>query len=93
MIDGQTNTVLATIPLSIQEAGGGIAVNQRTDTVYVTNFGLNTMLVIDGQTNAVVTTVPVGKFPEGVAANPKTDTVYVTNNGDNTVSVLTSSQG
>ncbi len=66
-----------------------IAVNPRTDTVYVTNANDNTMSVINGATcNATVRsgcgqtpatiTVPAGDFAGSVAVNPKTDTVYFT---------------
>jgi YVTN family beta-propeller protein len=74
-----------------------VAVNQRTDTVYVANASDNTVSVIDGAAcNATVTsgcgqtpaTAPVGTGPDGVAVDQATDTVYVANGGDNTVSVI-----
>jgi YVTN family beta-propeller protein len=75
----------------------GIAIDQATDTVYVTNLGGNTVSVINGATcNAQVTTgcgktpatIAVGNGPAGVAIDQATGTVYVANAGDNTVSVI-----
>jgi DNA-binding beta-propeller fold protein YncE len=80
-------------------AGNGpsdVAVDQTTDTVYVTNqganpgVGLGDVAVIDGATcNAQVTsgcgqspyTITVGTNPWGLAVNATTDTVYVANQG------------
>ena len=75
----------------------GIAVDERTNTVYVANFGDNTVSVIDGATcNArnhagcgqVPVTVAVGNRPVRLALNVVTDTIYVANEADNTVSVI-----
>ena len=75
----------------------GIAVDERTDTVYVANAGSNTVSIIDGATcNArdhagcgqVPTTVAVGAFPFRLALDDRTDTIYVANVGSNTVSVI-----
>jgi uncharacterized repeat protein (TIGR01451 family) len=88
VIDGATNTVIATIPIT----AGAIyaAVNPATDRLYVThgNGGPNIVTVIDTLTNAVVTTIAVGARPDGVAVNPITDRVYVANNGGSSVSVI-----
>jgi DNA-binding beta-propeller fold protein YncE len=81
-----------------------IAVDQQTDTVYVTDFGDNTVSVFNGATcNALDTsgcgqapaTVPVGPQPLGIFADPANHTVYIvnTNNGlgiTTTVSMLDS---
>jgi YVTN family beta-propeller protein len=74
-----------------------LAVDQATQTVYVANYGDNTVSVIDGATcNAMVTsgcaqtppTVRAGAGPSGAAVDPATHTVYVPNFDDNTVSVI-----
>ena len=66
----------------------GIAIDKRTDTVYVSNFGDNTVSVFNGAScNAQVTsgcgqvpaTVPVGLKPIGLYADPANHTVYVPN--------------
>jgi len=72
----------------------GIALDQTTDTVYVTDLGINdlgdTVSVIDGATcNGGVQSgcgqktpeVTVASGPFGIAVNPTTDTVYVANTG------------
>ena len=69
----------------------GVAVNPSTNTVYVANYGSNSVSVIDGSTNTVTSTVSVGNGPSGVAANPSTNTVYVANGGDDSVSVINGS--
>ena len=77
----------------------GIAVDKQTDTVYVTNSGVNTVSVVNGATcNATVTSgcgqapasVPVGDGPVAPVADPVNHTVYVPNQGDTTVSMIDS---
>ncbi len=76
-----------------------VAVDQATDTVYVTNVNDNTVSVINGATcNARVTsgcgqtpaTVPVGGAPIGIFADDANHTVYVANFNDSTVSMIDS---
>jgi YVTN family beta-propeller protein len=75
----------------------GVAVDQATDTVYVTNGGGNTVSVINGATcNATITsgcgqtppTITVGNGPVGIAVDQITHTLYVANAGASTVSVI-----
>jgi YVTN family beta-propeller protein len=75
----------------------GVAIDQTTDTIYVTNNGPNTVSVINGATcNATrhsgcgqtPPTVKIGHAPFGLAVDAATDTVYAENTGDNTVSVI-----
>ena len=82
----------------------GIAIDQHTDTVYVTNAGDDTVSVFNGATcNAMNTsgcgqtpaTVPVGLGPVGLYDDPANHTVYVPdpNNGvggNTTVSMIDS---
>ena len=64
-----------------------IAVNEPTDTVYVTNTGSNTVSVI--KNNAKMgEDIPVGNKPIGIDINEETNTVYVVNTGSSTVSVI-----
>ena len=69
--------VTATIPVGRFPVG--VAVNPRTDTIYVANANSGTVSVISGRTNTVVATIRVGRVPGGVAVNPRTNTIYVTN--------------
>ena len=77
----------------------GIAVDRRTDTVYVADLGddAGTVSVINGATcNAITTTgcgqqpatATVGHFPFGLLIDRRDHTVYVTNAADNTVSMI-----
>jgi DNA-binding beta-propeller fold protein YncE len=81
-----------------------IAIDQHTDTVYVTDTGDNAVSVFNGATcNALVTsgcgqtpaTVPVGLAPLGIYADPANHTVYIANSNNGagsstTVSMLDS---
>ena len=77
----------------------GIAVDVPTDTVYVSNIGVNTVSVINGATcNAMVSagcgqtpvSVSVGDNPVGLFDDPDNHTVYVPNDGDTSVSMIDS---
>ena len=75
------------IPQTVAVGNGpySIAVDQRTDTVYVGNLTGSTLSLINGATcNATVTcaqtapAVPVEQLPYGIAVNQHSDTVYLT---------------
>lgn len=93
VINGTTNTVIDTVPLSVLN----MAVNTNTNTVYVT-LGVDPITlytdsfrvaVIDGQTNKVINYLESDKVGSSVAVNPTNDNVYVTGNylGKGSVSV------
>jgi DNA-binding beta-propeller fold protein YncE len=72
-------------------------VDQKTDTIYVTNGNDATVSVLNGaRCNAQVTsgcgqavaTIQAGKFPVAAALNPATRTLYVATPGGGTVSVV-----
>ncbi len=65
-----------------------VAVNETTNTIYVTNRGSATVSVIDGTTGVVTSTISTGSMPASVAVNETTNTVYVANQGDESVSVI-----
>jgi DNA-binding beta-propeller fold protein YncE len=76
--------------ITVGRMPSGIAIDKRTDTVYVTNVQDNTVSVFNGATcNAETTsgcgqtpaTVPVGLDPLGLFADPANHTVYVPNFG------------
>jgi YVTN family beta-propeller protein len=85
-------------PTAATGAGPGLlAVNDKTHTIYVTNYLDNTVSVINAATcNDLVTAgcargapvVNVGAGPASVAINAATDSVYVANADDNTISVI-----
>jgi DNA-binding beta-propeller fold protein YncE len=76
---------------------GGLAVDQATDTIYVTNQTAGTVSVIDGATcNSQVTSgctqtppqVPVGGTPVAVTVDQANHTAYVVNAATNNVSMV-----
>jgi DNA-binding beta-propeller fold protein YncE len=76
--------------ITVGDMPSGIAIDTRTDTVYVTNVQDNTVSVFNGATcnaeNATgcgqtPATVPVGLDPLGLIADPADHTVYVPNFG------------
>ena len=79
------------------EGARGIAVNERTHTVYVANTADGTVSVIDGSAcNATVrvgcgrraAVTSVGVSPRRVAVDAVTNTVYVTNAGSDSVTMI-----
>lgn len=89
---GQTPPTVA-----VGNAPNGVAIDQRTDTVYVTNSGTNTVWVIDGATcnsthsngcGQTPATVTVGNGPYQIDVDQHTGTVYVDNVGDSTMSLI-----
>lgn len=77
VLDGRTNKLL-----SYAKTGDGpayLAINPRTNRIYVTNFRDGTVSVISGRTNRLITTVKVGQRPFGIGVNPRTNRIYVAN--------------
>ena len=85
--------------ITVGNLPSGIAIDERTDTVYVSNFGDDTVSVFNGATcNAMdysgcgqtPATVPVGSGPIGIFADDANHTVYAANFNDVTVSMINS---
>jgi DNA-binding beta-propeller fold protein YncE len=83
--------------VNVGQTPGGIAVNSRTNTIYVTGESSNDVSVIDGTAcNARVkrgcsrppARVVAGAGARGIAVDEATNTVYVANTVENTVSVI-----
>ncbi len=84
VISTKTFAVVATVPVG--SGPQGVAVGPSpTYTVFVTDYGSNTVSVVDLLYH--VSTVTVGSNPWGVAVSAADD-VYVTNSGSGSVSVL-----
>ncbi len=86
VIDGSTNSIVATIPVG--SLPGGIAISPDGAFAYVTNSGSDGVSVIATASNTVVATVPVGENPHGVAITPDGSFAYVSNNGSGSLSVI-----
>jgi len=80
-------TVVATV--TVGSAPSLVAVNRKTNLIYVTNAGSNSVSVIDGATNTVINTDTVAAFPQAVATNPALNRIYVGSFGStNQLSVI-----
>ena len=97
--NGHVHSGCRKAPLRVRAGAGarGIAINQRTDTIYVANTAAGDVSVIDGRTcNAAVHTgcskrpavAPVGLSPRRLVVDELTNTIYVTNAGSNSVTML-----
>ncbi|HEX4521320.1 MAG TPA: YncE family protein [Gaiellaceae bacterium] len=83
--------------INVGQTPGGIALDTRTNTIYVTGESSDDVSVIDGKTcNARIYTgcrqkpfhVRAGAGARGIAVDEQTGTVYVANTSANTVSVI-----
>ncbi len=77
VIDGTTDNVVATIPIT---RPSGVAVNPSTNRVYVvsgSSSGNIVVRVIDGTNNSDVATIPVPGRPSPIAVNTTTNRIYV----------------
>jgi len=84
--DGGLLQVQAAVPVG--EMPFGVAVDNVTQEVFVSNSGSDNVSVLSTQTDAVLGSVAVGSSPYGVAFDPRTADVYVANGGSDSVSVL-----
>lgn len=73
------------------ETGGlpcAVAVNERSNTIYVADYSRNSVQVIKGDRKQVVATIPVGIRPEALAVDTNHHRIYVANTGGLSVSVI-----
>lgn len=92
-VSGQTVGIVDDIGVTTIAVGSkpfGIAVNTKTNKLYVTNTGSNDISVIDGARKSVVATItdPNAVLPIAVAVNPTTKTIYVANSQSNNITVI-----
>jgi DNA-binding beta-propeller fold protein YncE len=85
--------------ITVGNQPSGIAIDEQTDTVYVSNIADNTVSVFNGATcngqntsgcGQTPATVPVGSTPLGIFADPANHTIYVPNAGETDVSMIDS---
>jgi YVTN family beta-propeller protein len=90
VIDGFTDTVIATIAISAGNNPFAVAVNPVTNKIYAVNSNDNTVTVVDGVTNTVTATVSTDVQPDCIAINPLTNMIYVgnQNNATGTITVI-----
>jgi YVTN family beta-propeller protein len=87
IIDGATNLIRGTVPAD--PGPWGVAVNQRTNTVYVTTLA-GSVTVLDGTSGALRTVVRDVRLarPLGLAVNEATNQVFIASRDSNSVAVL-----
>jgi len=89
VIDTDSGTVVATVPVS---AGPhGMAITRDGRTVYVSGDGSSSVDVIDTASDKVVKTIEVGKTPNGIALTPDNRLLLVTVYGDNRLALIDTS--
>src|ERR1700694_1225877 len=65
-----------------------LAIDRKTNKIYVANTGGGSISVIDGVSDDVVATIPGEAHPYAIAVNDITGTVYVTNTYSDAVTVI-----
>ncbi|MDQ0877533.1 YVTN family beta-propeller protein [Paenibacillus sp. V4I3] len=75
VLDGNTNKIIAT--LKTEQLPFQMAVNTRTNRIYLVNFLDGTVSVINGRTNRIITTVKVGERCDEIALNSRTNLIYI----------------
>ncbi len=87
VIDTETNTVIATIPVG--NGAKGILLNADGTRAYVTNYDDDSVSVIDTADKTVVATIlSVGDGPWGLTFNRDGSALYVSNNLADTMSAI-----
>jgi YVTN family beta-propeller protein len=79
-------TIAATVPVGTDPFG--VAYDNATGDVFVTNTGSDNVSVLSGNLSSPVVSIPVGSGPLGVAYDPVNGQVYVANNGSDNVSII-----
>jgi YVTN family beta-propeller protein len=76
VLDGSTNNIVATVPVS--SSISRLAINESTNKIYVVDPFAGSLSVIDGTSNTVTGSVTFGVRIGVVAINPLTNRIYVT---------------
>ena len=70
VMDGKTDKIITTIPVGTHP--GFLAVDEKTNLVYVPNDEDGTVSVIDGKTYGILNTIPIdSNFPQQIVINQK----------------------
>jgi YVTN family beta-propeller protein len=77
ILDLQTRTTIATLPVGPHPQG--LAVDSRSNRIYVANVQGNSVTVIDGARNAVVGARNAGSHPYAVAVDEGSGRVFAAN--------------
>ncbi|MEP0826218.1 MAG: YncE family protein [Nitrososphaera sp.] len=85
VIDGSDNKVMTSVVLGTRGHGEMptyVAVNEKTNTVFVSLFGSHFVSVINGSDNRVIGSVDIGELdPQGLAVDESADSLFVASAG------------
>jgi len=76
VVDTTTLTEVASLSIRTAQAIADVAVNPRTNRVYLANTGIGIIQVIDGTTHAELPQVAIGLSPVRLAVDESTNTVF-----------------
>lgn len=82
VIDGYRAIVSDKISIGYEKAPHQVNVNDKTNTIYVSNFGNQSVSIIDGSTNDIFKTIQVGFDPQGIAVDNTSNRIYVVTYGN-----------
>ena len=89
VLDGDTDTVIATLSPPVVSGLDAVAVNPRTNNVFVCSATGNVVYVYDADEGRWTLTLGVGAgLFRGIAVNPLTNQVVVSNTGEDSVSII-----
>ncbi len=98
VINGKTNSVIATIPIEapkyypeLVDFPANVAVDTKTNMIYVVTLNGDVVYVINGKTNSIVSTMIISNSPAGecgLRINQKTNRIYVSNSNNGVFTVL-----
>ena len=86
--NGNFENIIKYEGIKVRNSPYALAINPKTDLLYVTNILSNTISVIDVSNDQIISTVDVGKYPYAIAVDKYNNVIYVANTRDNTISVI-----
>lgn len=93
MIDTATGALLSTIPIGTGSYPFAMAVDQRTERVFVVDSDSNRVRTIDAVSGAVLRSVAVGQSPGPLRVDEQSGHVFVVSTFDDTVRMLDARSG
>ncbi len=80
IMDGLTNNIIDSIDMEeIQGSDDLIAINHRTNRIYLADTENNMLKVIDGSSHRLVSEIKIGFRPYSIKVDQPTNLVYITN--------------
>jgi YVTN family beta-propeller protein len=79
ILDGATNALITSLPLPGTSSISAVAVNTRTNRIYVANEGTDNITVVDGASNSVVATIQLlpTAYPRDLAVDEAANRIFV----------------